>query len=153
MNRSSPVNVTTASSGRAACLDGQRGEVQADRPALGPADELPHVRFRELDLRVAPAASPPRAESIARSSTPISTMPPWARRRAAGSGNASREPIASCDPAGSPRAMAATVSRHCRLVTASKWSRTSATGRRIAAIADDQPPGNLDDQRPTTRAR
>ena len=30
-------------------------------------------------------------------------MPPWARRRAAGSGNAFREPIASCDPAGRPK--------------------------------------------------
>ena len=62
-------------------------------------------------------------------------MPPWARKRAAGSGNALREPMASCDPAGRPKEMAASVSKHWRLVTASKWSMTRAMGLRMASIA------------------
>ena len=60
-----------------------------------------HVRLGELDTHRVRRARRPRSRLIARSSTPISTIPPWARSRAAGSGNAWREPMASCEPGGS----------------------------------------------------
>ena len=73
---------------------------------------------------------------IARSSAPNSAIPPWARRRAAGSGTPAREASAIRHPAGRCRTNSAIARRHCLLVTASAWSSTTVTGRRIEATAD-----------------
>jgi|GEM_PF-5554082 hypothetical protein len=47
-----------------------------------------------------------------------------------------REASTSCDPAGSRTASSATASRHSRLSSSSRWSRTNATGAAIAETAD-----------------
>ena len=62
-------------------------------------------------------------------------MLPCARSRGIGNGNEAREPMASCQPIGSPSASAATASRLSGFVTTSKLSMTSAPGRLILAIA------------------
>ena len=62
--------------GGAACLDRQGGEVQADRPALGPLDELIHVDFGELDTGCRQQRAGVVAVHRQIAPTPISTMPP-----------------------------------------------------------------------------
>ena len=87
----------------------------------------------------APAPLSRRAASsgpIARSSAPISTIPPWARRRAAGSGTSAREASANRQPGGRCRTSSAIAFRHCLFVTASAWSSSTVTGRSIEAMAD-----------------
>ena len=73
---------------------------------------------------------------MARSSAPISMMPPCARSRAAGNDNVSRDAMANRDPAGNDNASSVIMSMHSRFVITSASSRTSATGSRIDAIAD-----------------
>ena len=106
MKRSSPVNVTPMSMGAPPTL--------ATRAARYSPTGQPSV-LRTSSRRFSSESSTPASASraaasssfIASSSAPISTMPPWARRRADGSGNSFREPMASCDPSGRPRASAA----------------------------------------------
>jgi hypothetical protein len=64
-----------------------------------------------------------------------STIPPWARSRAVGSGTALREASTSCQPGGRRKANSAIVFRHCRLVTASVWSTSTVTGGGTEATA------------------
>ena len=134
MNRSSPVNVAPIS------------EVEPPafiaRAARYSPTGQPSVR-RTSSATSASGSSMPTARNsefasgwvIDRSSTPTSTKPPCERSRAAGSGKASREPMAICEPSGSPTARAATASRLWRFVTASRWSRTRDTGWFMPAIA------------------
>jgi hypothetical protein len=73
---------------------------------------------------------------MARSSAPISTMPPCARSRDTGNKPASLDAMAKRDPAGKDNASSVIASMHSGFVMASASSRTSTTGWRIDAIAD-----------------
>ena len=105
MKRSSPVKVT-ASAGEPPAIDASAARYRpTGQPSVRPTSSRTSASPRSTPDRASSTAA--SVGSIARSSIPISSSPPCARRRAVGSGRASRELIASCEPAGSSRASAA----------------------------------------------
>ena len=115
---------------------GQRGQVQADWPALGPPDEVVDVGVREPDL--GPLQQQPGSSlSIASSATPSCRVRPHSD--ATGSGGRVREASTRRDPSGSRTASSATASRHSWLLSSSTWSRTRPTGWVIDGPSRGQP--------------
>ena len=133
--------------------DRQGGEVEADRPALGPLDQLARVRRRPSRHPRRPAGRAPRHASIARSSAPISTRPPGGpqprhgqRQRRAGADRELRIRRQAQRQLGDRVAA-------LRLVSTSTWSSTSATGGCLGEGRDDQAGDVGRRRRPARRPR
>ena len=136
MNRSSPVNVTPACVCAPPAVTANAARYRPTGQPSVRRTSSSQVRVVELDARLLESAAASSCP-IARSSAPISTMPPCARRRAAGK----RQRVARADRELRPGRHAQSELRRWRrgtagCVTDSKWSMTRATGRRIAAMAE-----------------
>ena len=127
MKRSSPVNLKLLSTRDPALM--------ANAARYSPAGQ-PSVRSTSSSTRSSASATPaPGEQRPSLRSAHREVVDPdlhdaaLGRRSDTGTGTSRRDPIASCEPAGSRSASSAMMSRHAWLVSASAWSITTATGR------------------------